>query len=177
MRKHRGHIHLYVIDGGSYHKYATIRSTGSKKCVRTFRLGEEYSKENIGDRLISNQRDYRVTQRYYDFLKPYIARLNAELDEVTAVRSKVRNKQRNCTDPVQMEELKKRCAACTTVLADLRKKKKTACNILEDNPKLRALLECELATRLENDPYLSEQEKRAIRQETSPQRKENSYER
>lgn len=58
-------------------------------------------------------------------LQIYIARVNAEIDEVTATRSKVRNKQRNCTDPERMAELKKQCAACTTVLADLRKKKKT----------------------------------------------------
>ena len=81
-------------------------------------------------------------------IQDYIARMNAEIDEVTAVRSKIRNKQRNCTDPVQMEELKKKCAACTTVLTDLRKKKKTACNVIEDNPKLRELLECEFEARL-----------------------------
>ena len=96
---------------------------------------------------------------------------------MTAVRSKIRNKQRNCTDPAQMEELKKKCSACTTVLADLRKKKKTACNVIEDNPKLRELLECEFEARLENDPYLSEREKRAIRQQTSPTREEHNYER
>ena len=107
----------------------------------------------------------------------YIVRMNAEIDEVTAVRSKIRNKQRNCTDPVQMEELKKKCAACTTVLADLRKKKKTACNVIEDNPKLRELLEAEFEARLENDPYLSEREKRAIVGQISPERKEKDYER
>ena len=110
-------------------------------------------------------------------IQNYIVRMNAEIDEVTAVRSKIRNKQRNCTDPVQMEELKKKCAACTTVLADLRKKKKTACNVIEDNPKLRELLEAEFEARLENDPYLSEREKRAIVGQISPERKEKDYER
>ena len=257
----------YVFESGPYYKYATIRSIGSKKGVRTFRLGDKYSKESIEDRLIDNQRDYRVMQRYFDFLEPftreyarenpptemyyrkrdfyfraprvtgyisffrcvaivlgiapmyekqyqkplsaecreacrkldrytdevtlvcqehletpqdiqnYIVRMNAEIDEVTAVRSKIRNKQRNCTDPVQMEELKKKCAACTTVLADLRKKKKTACNVIEDNPKLRELLEAEFEARLENDPYLSEREKRAIVGQISPERKEKDYER
>ena len=61
--------------------------------------------------------------------------------------------------------------------ADLRKKKKTACNVIEDNPKLRELLECEFEARLENDPYLSEREKRAVRQQTSPTREEHNYER
>ena len=257
----------YVFESGPYHKYATIRSIGSKKGVRTFRLGDEYSKECIEDRLIDNQRDYRITRRYFEFMEPYtkeyaranpptemyyrkrdfyfkaprvtgyisffrcvaivlgiapmyekqyqkplsaecreacrkldrytdevtlvcqehletpqdiqdyIVRMNAEIDEVTAVRSKIRNKQRNCTDPVQMEELKKKCAACTTVLADLRKKKKTACNVIEDNPKLRELLEAEFEARLENDPYLSDREKRAIREQSSHQREEHDYER
>ena len=110
-------------------------------------------------------------------IQNYIVRMNAEIDEVTAVRSKIRNTQRNCTEHVQMEELKKKCAACTTVLTDLRKKKKTACNVIEDDPKLRELLESEFEARLENDPYLSEREKRAIREQSSPQREEHDYER
>ena len=107
----------------------------------------------------------------------YIARVNAEIDEAAATRSKVRNKQRNCTDPERMVELKKQCAACTAVLADLRRKKKTACDIIEDHPKLRELLESEFEARLENDPYLTEREKSALRQRNAPAREENHYER
>ena len=76
-----------------------------------------------------------------------------------------------------MAELKKQCAACTAVLADLRKKKKTACDIIEDHPKLRELLESEFEARLENDPYLSEREKSALRQQTASMREEKQYER
>ena len=76
-----------------------------------------------------------------------------------------------------MAELKKQCAACTTVLADLRKKKKTACAIIEDHPKLRELLEREFEAQLENDPYLSEREKSALRQQSAPTREENHDER
>jgi hypothetical protein len=86
------------------------------------------------------------------------------MDELTAVRNKIRNQQRHCTDPAQKAELKQRCTACTTALAQLRKKKQTAYHIIEDNPKLRELLECERDAQLENDPYLSDREKRAIRQ-------------
>ena len=257
----------YEFECGPTHKYATIRPFRSKKCTRTFRLGPAYEKEAMRERLLENQRDYRVTQSYYAFLKPYsksyarenppteayyrkrdfyckapritgyvsffravaivlgiapmyekehqqplsaecreacqrldrytaemtlvekehletpqdlqryIARVNAEIDEVTATRSKVRNKQRNCTDPERMAELKKQCAACTAVLADLRKKKKTACDIIEDHPKLRELLESEFEARLENDPYLSEREKSALRQQTASMREEKQYER
>ena len=257
----------YEFECGPYRKYATIRPFRSKKCTRTFRLDPAYEKEAMEERLLENQRDWRVTQSYYAFLKPYsrdyaranppteayyrkrdfyfkapritgyvsffravaivlgvapmyekeyqqplsaecreacrrldrytaevtlvcqehletpqdlqafIARINAEIDEVTATRNKVRNKQRNCTDPEGLEELKKQCAACTTVLADLRKKKKTVCDILEDHPKLRELLESEFEARLENDPYLSEREKNALRQQTAPMREEKQYER
>lgn len=257
----------YEFECGPNHKYATIRPFRSQKCTRTFRLGPAYEKEAMRERLLENQRNYRVTQSYYAFLKPYsksyarenppteayyrkrefyckapritgyvsffravaivlgiaplyekeyhqplsaecreacrrldrytaemtlverehletpqdlqryIARVNAEIDEVTDTRSKVRNKQRNCTDPERMAELKKQCAACTTVLADLRKKKKTACDIIEDHPKLRELLESEFEARLENDPYLSEREKSALRQQNAPVKEEKHYER
>lgn len=110
-------------------------------------------------------------------LQNYIARVSTEIDEVTAARSKIRNKQRNCTDPERMAELKKQCAAYTAVLTDLRKKKKTAFAIIEDHPKLRELLESEFEARLENDPYLSEREKRALRQQNAPVREEKEYER
>lgn len=110
-------------------------------------------------------------------LQSYIARVNAEIDEAAATRSKVRNKQRNCTDPERMVELKKQCTACTAVLADLRRKKKTACDIIEDHPKLRELLKSEFEARLENDPYLTEREKSALRQRNAPAREENHYER
>lgn len=257
----------YVFVCDPYRRYATLRSLSSKKCMRTFRLGAEYDKEALQDRLLENQRDIRVTRRYFEFMRPYtreyarknpptekyyrqrdfylhlprvtgylsffrcvaivlgvaplyekeyrqplsaecreacrrldrytsemtlveqehletpqdlqryIARVNAEIDEVTATRSKIRNKQRNCTDPERMAELKKQCAACTTVLADLRKKKKTACAIIEDHPKLRELLESEFEARLENDPYLSKREKSALRQQTASTREEKQYER
>ena len=257
----------YVFEYGTNRKYATIRPLHARKCTRTFRLGPDYEMNAMWDRLQDNRRDYRVTQRFYDFLAPYsrgyarehppteayyrkrefyskalhitgyisffravaivfglepiygkeyqkplsaecreacrrldrysaevylvcgegietpqdlqnyITRIDTEIDEMTDTRRKIRNKQRNCTDPERMAELKKKCAACTAALKDLRKKKKTACNIIEDHPKLRALLESEYEARMENDPYLSEQEKRAQRQQTAPTRKEKSYER
>jgi hypothetical protein len=110
-------------------------------------------------------------------IQDYIARMNQEIDIATALRSKVRNQQRRCTDPETMAELKKKFNAYTSVLAELRKNKKTAYNIIEDNPKVQELLECEYEARLEADPYVSEKEKRPIWQPSAPQRKEKSYER
>ena len=156
----------------------------SKKSTRFLRLnmmlnGKSESLGNIirGDTLESPAHFNVEHLETPQDIQNYIVWMNAEIDEVTAVRSKIRNKQRNCTDPVQMEELKKKCTACTTVLADLRKKKKTAVNVIEDDPKLRELLESEFEARLENDPYLSEREKRAIVGQISPERKEKDYER
>ena len=39
--------------------------------MRTFRLGAEYDKEALQDRLLENQRDIRVTRRYFEFMRPY----------------------------------------------------------------------------------------------------------
>ena len=232
---------------------ATIRSLSAKKCMRTFRLGAEYDKEALQDRLLENQRDIRVTRRYFEFMRPYtreyarknpptekyyrqrdfylhlprvtgylsffrcvaivlgvaplyekeyrqplsaecreacrrldrftaeitlvcrehldtpedvqrfLARMDKEMDAISAARSKIRNKQRGCADPVERVELKKSCAACTAELSRLRKQKQTAYNMIEDNPRLKDLLACELDAWVENDPYLSPREKQALR--------------
>ena len=243
----------YEFECGPNHKYATIRPFRSKKCTRTFRLGTAYKKEAMRERLLENQRDYRVTQSYYAFLRPYsrsyarenppteayyrkrdfyfkapritgyvsffravaivlgvaplyekeyrqplsaecreacrrldrftaeitlvcrehldtpedvqrfLARMDKEMDAISAARSKIRNKQRGCADPVERVELKKSCAACTAELSRLRKQKQTAYNMIEDNPRLKDLLACELDAWVENDPYLSPREKQALR--------------
>lgn len=253
----------YVFECTPYSKYATIRSIHSRKRMRTFRLGEEYSKEGLMKTLTQNQRDLSVRERYYSFLKPYsreyaranppaeqyyrkrdfyrrsltvtgylsffrcvaivlgleplygnsyqkplsaecreacrkleryseeirlacreqfdtaediqgfIEKTTADMDTVAAARQKIRNRQRNCHDPAEKEELKKKCADYTAALALLRKEKKTACNILEDNPKLRELLKCEYEARLEADPYLSGMEKKAERKQFLQQKEEN----
>ena len=61
----------YVFVCDPYRRYATIRSLSAKKCMRTFRLGAEYDKEVLQDRLLENQRDIRVTRRYFEFMRPY----------------------------------------------------------------------------------------------------------
>ena len=60
----------YVFVCDPYRRYATIRSLSAKKCMRTFRLGAEYDKEALQDRLLENQRDIRVTRRYFEFMRP-----------------------------------------------------------------------------------------------------------
>ena len=41
--------------------------------------------------------------------------------------------------------------------------------MIEDNPKLKDLLACELDTWVENDPYLSPREKQVLRNQQPPQ--------
>ena len=232
---------------------------GKVQLRRTFRLGAEYDKEALQDRLLENQRDIRVTRRYFEFMRPYtreyarknppteeyywqrdfylhlprvtgylsffrcvaivlgvaplyekeyrqplsaecreacckldrftaeitlvcrehldtpedvqrfLARMDREMDAISAARSKIRNKQRGCADPAERGELKKSCAACTAELSRLRKQKQTAYNMIEDNPKLKALLACELDAWVENDPYLSPREKQTLRNQRPPQ--------
>lgn len=74
----------YVFVCDLYRRYAIIRSLSAKKCMRTFRLGAEYDKEALQDRLLENQRDIRVTQRYFEFMRPYTreyARKNPPTEE------------------------------------------------------------------------------------------------
>ena len=246
----------YVFVCDPYRRYATIRSLSAKKCMRTFRLGAEYDKEALQDRLLENQRDIRVTRRYFELMRPYtreyarknppteeyyrqrdfylhlprvtgylsffrcvaivlgvaplyekeyrqplsaecreacrkldrftaeitlvcrehldtpedvqrlLARMDKEMDAIPAARSKIRNKQRGRADPVERGELKK---SCTAELSRLRKQKQTAYNMIEDNPKLKALLACELDAWVENDPYLSPREKQVLRNQQPSQ--------
>ena len=99
----------------------------------------------------------------------FLARMDKEMDAISAVRSKIRNKQRGCADPAERGELKKSCAACTAELSRLRKQKQTAYNMIEDNPKLKALLACEMDAWVENDPYLSPREKQMLRNQQPSQ--------
>ena len=249
----------YVFVCDPYRRYATIRSLSAKKYMRTFRLGAEYDKEALQDRLLENQRHIRATRRYFEFMRPYtreyarknpptekycrqrdfylhlprvtgylsffrcvaivlgvaplyekeyrqplsaecreacrrldrftaeitlvcrehldtpedvqrfLARMDKEMDAISAARSKIRNKQRGCADPAERAELKKSCAACTAELSRLRKQKQTAYNMIEDNPKLKALLACEWDAWVENDPYLSPREKQVLRNQQPSQ--------
>ena len=47
----------YVFVCDPYRRYATLRSLSSKKCMRTFRLGAEYDKEALQDRLLDITED------------------------------------------------------------------------------------------------------------------------
>ncbi len=216
----------YVVDINPRHKYWTIRSENSKKCVRMYRLGDDYSNEAILCRIrkqelygLKNAKEYdeqrlqmrrfqprvfvfrgsfkklksfgglyakylhylylmgklpkrnqrkplspemreawRHLDRYsrqvtlvsnkklntLDDVKTFIADTDKEIKEVTELREKVYNKLRHCDDDDRIRELKKSRDDCTTLLRQLRKEKKIALTIIEDNPKIKENIRCEI---------------------------------
>lgn len=216
----------YVVDINPRHKYWTIRSENSKKCVRIYRLGEDYSNEAILCRIrkqelygLKNAQEYdeqrlqmrrfqprvfvfrgsfkklksfgglyakylhylylmgklpkrnqrkplspemreawRHLDRYsrqvtlvsnkklhtLDDVKVFISDTDKEIKEVTELREKVYNKLRHCDNDDRIKELKKSRDDCTTLLRQLRKEKKIALTIIEDEPKINENIRCEI---------------------------------
>lgn len=65
----------YVFSFNPNRKYATIRSVNSSKATRLYRLGEEYDRPAVLQRLAEN-REYdlrQVQSRYNDFNEPYFS--------------------------------------------------------------------------------------------------------
>ena len=79
-----------------------------------------------------------------DDVKTFIADTDKEIKEVTELREKVYNKLRNCDDDDRIRELKKSRDDCTTLLRQLRKEKKIALTIIEDEPKINENIRCEI---------------------------------
>lgn len=79
-----------------------------------------------------------------DDVKTFIADTDKEIKEVTELREKVYNKLRHCDDEDRIGELKKSRDDCTTLLKQLRKNKLIAETIIEDNPKIKENIRCEI---------------------------------
>ena len=77
-------------------------------------------------------------------VKSYISQTEKDIDNVTNLRQKYRNKLRNCTDDKLIEEYKEKRNECTTMLNKHRKNLKTANYILEDTPKVKEVIKIEL---------------------------------
>jgi len=60
------------------------------------------------------------------------------------LRSKIRNQLRHCEDEGRIKELQKSRDDCTTLLKQLRKNKRIAETIIEDNPKIKENIRCEI---------------------------------
>ena len=76
-------------------------------------------------------------------VKSYILQTEKDIDEVTNLRQKYRNKLRNCVDDNLINEYKQKRDECTTMLNKYRKNLKTANWILEDTPKVREVIKIE----------------------------------
>lgn len=79
-----------------------------------------------------------------DDVKTFIADTDKEIKEVTELREKVYNKLRHCDDDDRIRKLKKSRDDCTTLLRQLRKEKKIALTIIEDEPKINENIRCEI---------------------------------
>ena len=77
-------------------------------------------------------------------VKSYIEQTEKDIENVTNLRQKYRNKLRNCTDDKVIEEYKEKRNECTTILNKYRKNLKTANYILEDTPKVKEVIKFEM---------------------------------
>lgn len=88
----------------------------------------------------------------------FIAETDQSIQAITADRQKVYNKLRRCHNDDQRAELLRRRDDCTAALTDLRKEKKIALTILEDNPTVKENIRIE--TQMRNETYGLQQKQR-----------------
>jgi hypothetical protein len=88
----------------------------------------------------------------------FIAETDQLIQAITADRQKVYNKLRRCHNGDQRVELLRRRDDCTAALTDLRKEKKIALTILEDNPTVKENIRIE--TQMRNETYGLQQKQR-----------------
>ena len=88
----------------------------------------------------------------------FIAETDQLIQAITADRQKVYNKLRRCHNGDQRAELLHRRDDCTAALTDLRKEKKIALTILEDNPTVKENIRIE--TQMRNETYGLQQKQR-----------------
>ena len=76
-------------------------------------------------------------------VKNYISQTEKDIESVTNLRQKYRNKLRNCADDNLIKEYKTKRDECTTILNKYRKNLKIANYILEDTPKVKEVIKIE----------------------------------
>ena len=89
--------------------------------------------------LLSNKKLHTI-----DDVKTFITDTDKEIKEVIELREKGYNKLRHCDDDDRIKELKKSRDDCTTLLRQLRREKKIALTIIEDEPKINKNIRCEI---------------------------------
>lgn len=90
----------------------------------------------------SNEIRLIVTEKFktLDDVENYISQTEKDIENVTNLRQKYRNKLRNCTDENLIKEYKAKRDECTTKLNKYRKNLKIANYILEDTPKVKEVI-------------------------------------
>ena len=93
----------------------------------------------------SNEIRFVVTQKLKttEDVKSYITQTENDIEDITNLRRKYRNKLRNCTDDKLIQEYKEKRNECTTILNKYRKNLKTANYILEGTPKVKEVIKIE----------------------------------
>ena len=86
-----------------------------------------------------------------DDIKSYISQTEKDIENVTDIRQKYRNKLRNCTDDSLTKEYKTKRDECTTILNKYRKNLKIANWILEDVPKVKEVIKIEQQMKREQE--------------------------
>jgi hypothetical protein len=79
----------------------------------------------------------------------FIAQTESRMQTVAGQRDRLYNRMRRCCDPTEMESLKAERDQCTKALGALRREKKTAQGILDDQKEIHNNIRVELALRHE----------------------------
>ncbi len=115
----------------------------SPEMRREVRKMERYSNET---RLIVTEK-LKTTED----VKNYILQTEKDIEGVTNLRQKYRNKLRNCTDDNLIKEYKAKRDECTTILNECRKNLKISNWILEDTPKVKEVIKIEQQMKREQE--------------------------
>lgn len=101
----------------------------------------------------SNEIRLIVTEKIktVDDVKSYISQTEKEIEGVTNLRQKYRNKLRNCVNDKLIKEYKTKRDKCTIILSTHRKNLKIANYILEDIPKVKVVIEIEKQMKREQE--------------------------
>ena len=115
----------------------------SPEMQREVRKLERYSKEV---RLVVTE-ELKTTED----VKSYISQTENNIEKVTKLRQKYRNKLRNCKDNGLILEYKNKRDECTSVLNKYRENMKIANYILEDTPKVKEVIKIEKQMKREQE--------------------------
>lgn len=146
--RYRGSLKLLKCFGGLYAKYLHYmflmgklskwnqRKPLSAEMREAWRYLDRFSRQVT---LVSNKKLHTI-----DDVKIFISDTDKEIKEVIELREKVYNKLRRCDDDDRIKELKKSRDDCTMLLRQLRREKKIALTIIEDEPKINENIRCEI---------------------------------